>query len=172
MHTKDRLAEALEKAGCHAAAELAARGYYDDYLSPLALPAMQLVKDLSKIDTPEARAIIERVKDGDFDATAEEADAWARSVDGQQAPGRLISDATGPDLEAAFAEFVAACWPGLALHQDQLRDVRKTFFGGALVMFNVFAVEYSEHGGIRGGLIAMLAAKLQALDAEFTGAMQ
>lgn len=62
--------------------ERARNSYYHDFESPLALPTIQLVEDVRKwteagaIDEEEAAAFIERVKDGEFDATAEESEAW------------------------------------------------------------------------------------------------
>lgn len=60
----------------------AREGYYHDYLSPLATPITQLVIDLQDVGLSD---LAERAKRGDFDATSEEADAWARSPDGQAA---------------------------------------------------------------------------------------
>lgn len=85
MHTKDKLAQALEDAGLAGMARKAAEGYYHDYLSPLDTPTMALVDDLRKIGSPEAMALRARVMNGDFDATKEEGDDWARSPEGQEA---------------------------------------------------------------------------------------
>ncbi|SRR6266705_5389891 len=76
-------------------------GYYHDYLSPLTFPEMQLVTDLRKLAAepttgPKARAALEamaqRVIDGDFDATREESDEWARSPEGQETFRQLATD--------------------------------------------------------------------------------
>jgi GTP:adenosylcobinamide-phosphate guanylyltransferase len=81
--TTERLAEALHAAGCPAAMIRRAReGYYDDYKSPLATPCMQLVSDLENIGQ---RDLANRARNGEFDGTREEAEAWARSPDGQAA---------------------------------------------------------------------------------------
>ncbi|WLB24976.1 hypothetical protein QIH85_24145 [Bradyrhizobium japonicum] len=48
MHTKDMLAEALRGVGLDAMAERAATGFSHDYLSPLAMPEMQLIDDLAE----------------------------------------------------------------------------------------------------------------------------
>lgn len=54
-------------------AERASEGHYHDFLSPLALPAMQLARDLSEVGTPAALAILRRhVEDGEFDAGPDE----------------------------------------------------------------------------------------------------
>jgi hypothetical protein len=84
MHTKDILAEELTKAGLTEMAAKAAEGYYHDYLSPLDMPCMQLAVDLMIAGTPKALAIRARHLDGEFDATPEEGDEWARSPEGQE----------------------------------------------------------------------------------------
>lgn len=92
MHTKDVLAERLRAAGLDAMATKAAEGYYHDYLSPLAMPAMQLHEDLmvaatACADTDRAktiRGLVLAARHGDFDASKEEADAWAATPEGQE----------------------------------------------------------------------------------------
>jgi hypothetical protein len=74
--TKERLAEALRAIGLNTLADEAARGLYDDYESPSAFPLITLVHRLGEAATPEANALAERVKDGEFDGTQEEADLW------------------------------------------------------------------------------------------------
>ena len=91
MHTKDILAAELRKAGLLDMATRAAQGYYHDFLSPLATPCMQLAGDLHKIGTPAALALRERHLNGEFDATKEESDEWARGPEGQAAFAELIS---------------------------------------------------------------------------------
>jgi hypothetical protein len=92
MHSKDMLAEALTEIGLTEMADKAREGYYHDFLSPLAMPEMQLVNDLAKVGTPDAMMLRQRVMGGDFDATAEESEAWANSQEGQETFGRLIRD--------------------------------------------------------------------------------
>jgi hypothetical protein len=77
MHTKDVLAAALRDAGLTEMAGRAAEGYYHDYLSPLVMPERQLVSELTMIGTSAALMLCERVKQGDFDPSDEESDAWA-----------------------------------------------------------------------------------------------
>lgn len=84
MHTKDILAGELIKAGLPEMAAKAAEGWYHDFLSPLATPELQLAADLAAAGTPEALALRQRVINGDFDASREESDAWARSPEGQK----------------------------------------------------------------------------------------
>lgn len=81
--TTERLAEAMSAAGCPDRLVSNARaGQYDDYKSPLPFPIHQLVSDLREAGQHE---LAQRAIDGEFDATREEADAWAQSPDGQQA---------------------------------------------------------------------------------------
>jgi hypothetical protein len=81
--TKLRLAATLREAGFDDLAEEAARGLYDDYESPNAMPLHNLVARLKERMDPKAEALIARVIDGDFDGTEEESEAWARSAEGQ-----------------------------------------------------------------------------------------
>lgn len=89
MHTTEKLAVELEKAGLLSMAKKAREGYYHDFLSPLPAPCLQLEDDLRKIGTPEALAIRSKHLNGEFDATKEESDAWAKSPDGQAAFAEL-----------------------------------------------------------------------------------
>lgn len=90
MHTKDRLGDALQEIGLSDMAVKARAGAYDDFLSDSATPIVDLVNDLAKVGTVEALALRKRAIDGEFDATAEESEAWANSPDGQQAFSNLI----------------------------------------------------------------------------------
>lgn len=91
MHTKDKLAAELNKIGLMDMAIKAANGYYHDFLSPLATPCLQLAADLAAAGTPEAMALRDRHINGEFDATQEEADAWAASPEGRDAFGQLAA---------------------------------------------------------------------------------
>ncbi|MGA2993599.1 hypothetical protein [Bradyrhizobium sp.] len=82
MHTKLVLASALREAGLPLMALRAAEGYYHDYLSPLAMPEKTLCDELTIIGTSAALALCERVKQGDYDASDEEQEEWAKSPDG------------------------------------------------------------------------------------------
>ena len=80
--TTEKLARALEEASAPSSMVQRARaGLYDDYKSELAMPIMQLVEDCRKHNLSR---IAKRAKDGEFDATREEADEWAASEEGQQ----------------------------------------------------------------------------------------
>jgi len=106
-HTTARLARALSEVP-GVPAEMITRaidGYYHDYQSPLAFPQMQLVKDLLDLartpatpatSRPLLRALAGGVKAGDFDASAEEADDWAASPEGQET-FRLLVDYPGKE---------------------------------------------------------------------------
>jgi hypothetical protein len=88
-HTKDLLAEALAEAGLPDMAARAREGYYHDFLSPLASPALQLAEDLRAAGTPAARALRERHLEGKFDASDDEANEWAASIEGQEIFGQF-----------------------------------------------------------------------------------
>jgi hypothetical protein len=84
--TTERLAQTLEIAlnvtGDARLVELIARarrGFYDDYKSPLANPTVRLVQDLTTVGQT---ALAERARRGEFEASSEEAAAWARSPEG------------------------------------------------------------------------------------------
>lgn len=75
MRTKDRLAADLEAAGAPAAMIANARnGHYDDYESPHPTPIALLVNDATKSGLHRLAA---DAKNGKYDATPEEAAAWA-----------------------------------------------------------------------------------------------
>lgn len=104
-HTTAKLARALsEVPGMpRSMIERAVSGHYHDYLSPLAMPEMQLVTDLRELakapatprdSRPLLRALADRVINGDFDASKEESDAWAASPDGQETFRQLRDDVT------------------------------------------------------------------------------
>jgi hypothetical protein len=90
MHTKDFLAQELEKAGLPDMAAKAREGYYHDFLSRLAFPDLQLDADLAAAGTPAADALRRRHHNGEFDASKEESDEWAESADGQAAFKQLM----------------------------------------------------------------------------------
>jgi hypothetical protein len=73
--------------------EHARTGFYHDYMSPLDTPEIQLVADLRELaarpgtprnSRPLLRALAKAVIDGQYDASKEEADTWARSQEGQE----------------------------------------------------------------------------------------
>jgi hypothetical protein len=68
VKTTDRLAEALRQCGC-----------YDDFKSESPTPIADLVRDCRANGLPD---IAERAIAGEFDATREESQAWARTFFG------------------------------------------------------------------------------------------
>lgn len=92
MHTKDLLAQELFKAGLTEMAEKAAEGYYHDFLSPLDNPCLQLVIDLVVVGTPEAKVLLVRLENGEFDASLEESNEWANSPEGQECFNSLTNN--------------------------------------------------------------------------------
>jgi hypothetical protein len=96
MHTKDKLADALMSLGLMNMSLKARGGYYHDFLSPLATPELQLCEDLRMAArAPGAKAedimaLRAQVINGDFDASSEESDDWAKSPEGQDAFRQLL----------------------------------------------------------------------------------
>lgn len=166
MHTKDILADALIEAGLPALAAQAREGHYHDYLSPLDSPTSALTEELLKAGTQAALGLRHRVINGDFDASLEEANEWARSQDGQAAFAALVEGSPAATLEKEFESLVAASWPA-GLPGSQKADIRKCYLAGAIVMFNLFGVEAKLHGGIRPEFLALINAKFATLTGEF-----
>jgi hypothetical protein len=88
-----KLAAALREAGLDELAKRAERGYYNDFFSPLDMPALVLAADLAKAGSKEALALRERHMAGEFDASKEESDEWAQGPEGQDAFRRLMGRA-------------------------------------------------------------------------------
>lgn len=84
-HSTERLARALAEVADPDLASMIIRareGYYHDFLSPLAHPASELIRDLTALGHNELAA---RARKGEFDATAAETEAWRRSPEGRAA---------------------------------------------------------------------------------------
>jgi hypothetical protein len=104
MHTKDMLAAALREVGLETMAAKAEKGFYHDFMSPLATPALQLLYDLGEQavgsrDQNRCKVIMalrKRVMDGEFDASEEESDAWASSEEAQRIFDELVSSGGQP----------------------------------------------------------------------------
>jgi hypothetical protein len=98
MHTKDKLAAELRLAGLTEMADKAADGYYHDFLSPLALPEMQLLADLDEALTQHKgeHVLVHNIRNrhlaGEYDANKEESDAWAASEDGRRTFEAVITN--------------------------------------------------------------------------------
>lgn len=96
MRTRDKLAAELRKiaaiaspdnaAKYEAFAERAETGEFDDFGDTYACPITQLHAELTAVGFTKFAA---RVANGEFDATKEESDEWARSPSGQDAAKQL-----------------------------------------------------------------------------------
>lgn len=96
MKTRDKLASELRKVASvaqphnaekyEAFARRAETGEFDDYADTYVCPVTQLYTELIACGFTKFAA---RVADGEFDATKEESDEWARSPSGQEAAKQL-----------------------------------------------------------------------------------
>ena len=96
MRTREKLAAELRKVAAMASSENAAKyeafakraetGEFDDYADTYVCPITQLHGELHAAGFTKFAA---RVADGEFDATKEESDEWARSPSGQDAAKHL-----------------------------------------------------------------------------------
>jgi hypothetical protein len=96
MRTRDKLAAELRKVAAKSAgnaliyetfAQRAETGEFDDYADTYVCPITQLYTELM---CAGLQKFADRVKNGEFDATKEESDEWARSPSGQEA-ARMLS---------------------------------------------------------------------------------
>jgi len=94
MHASSiKLAETLRAAGLLNMARSADGDHYNDYFSLLDAPALQLMRDLGTAlgasTDPEQKLAIQRIidrhKNGEFDATENEAKEWSRTPEGKRA---------------------------------------------------------------------------------------
>lgn len=96
MKTRDRLASELRKVAAIASpdnavkyeafAKRAETGEFDDFADTYVCPITQLYAELTAAGLTKFAA---RVANGEFDATKEESDEWARSPAGQDLAKRL-----------------------------------------------------------------------------------
>lgn len=96
MRTRDRLAAELRGIAAIASPDHAAKyealakraqtGEFDDYADTYVCPITRLYSELMAAGF---RKFAERVANGEFDATKEESDEWARSASGQDAAKHL-----------------------------------------------------------------------------------
>lgn len=94
--TRDKLAAELRKVAAIASPDNAAKyesfarraetGEFDDYADTYVYPITQLYSELTTAGFTKFAA---RVANGEFDATKEESDEWARSPSGQDAAKQL-----------------------------------------------------------------------------------
>jgi len=95
--SSEKLAQVLHAAGLFDLEKMARDDLFHDYLSPYALPDLELDNELLKVmrngatevQRIAAMHIRQRHHDGEFDATLQESDDWAESEDGQDAFNRL-----------------------------------------------------------------------------------
>lgn len=96
--TSEMLAQVLEGVGLHGMATKARLDMYHDFLSDDAMCAITLERELREARDscadPIMARLIEQVRqqhlNGDFDASKEESDEWARGPEGQAAFNALI----------------------------------------------------------------------------------
>lgn len=80
MGTMDLLAAELRRAGLPDLALKAEAGVYSVIVSTLALPELELIKDLEQAHTPAAAALAWRCRKGEFGPTDEELDLAAERL--------------------------------------------------------------------------------------------
>lgn len=121
LPTRLRLAAALREAASQAQpynaeryeafAKRAETGEFDDFADTHVCPITQLYAELTAAGFTKFAA---RVRDGEFDATKEESDAWAASASGQEAYRMLtekhptLGDAPIEDQHVAMMQAVAS----------------------------------------------------------------
>ncbi|MGE0212275.1 MAG: hypothetical protein AB7S41_11320 [Parvibaculaceae bacterium] len=96
VRTRDKLAAELREVATKASPDNAAKyeafarraetGEFDDYADTYACPITQLFSELTAAGFTKFAA---RVASGEFDATKEESDEWARSPSGQEVAKQL-----------------------------------------------------------------------------------
>lgn len=95
-----KLARALDKAGYAALAERARGDEFHDFLSASATPVLDLYRAVSDMPQSPARdAILARIRNGDFDATMEESEAWAHSEEGRATMERMVGEMVSQPIE-------------------------------------------------------------------------
>ena len=93
-----KLAAALRAVGLESIAVDAEADKYHDYKSDIPFPAITLVHRLHAAAltypgmAPAILSLRERVKQGEFDATAEEAQEWAESPEGEETFRKLTEE--------------------------------------------------------------------------------
>lgn len=104
MRTRDKLASELRKVAEQASpsnaekyeafAKRAETGEFDDYADTYTCPITQLYNELTAAGFTKFAA---RVANGEFDATKEESDEWARSPSGQE-----VAKMLSPEMREIF----------------------------------------------------------------------
>lgn len=86
-----RLSTACRELGLENLAKRAYHDEFNDYFSPHAFPLLILVSELNKVKNRwGVPRLIERVKEGEFDATRDESVAWAESPEGKETFSKLL----------------------------------------------------------------------------------
>lgn len=88
-----KLAAALHEAGLPEHAKRAEEGWFNEYFGRFDAPLLTLVHDLVIY---EKHDLAERVRNGEFDATEEEANEWAASPEGRETDA-LVRRGLQPD---------------------------------------------------------------------------
>lgn len=118
IHSSEKLARALEQIddpAMYYMVDRARSGYYHSFLSPHALPELELVKDLRDLGHDE---LVARVMDGEFDETRAESAAWERSGDYQATVDALRDEGMYADIKGGAAQFFDA-WSKLSPGQRE-----------------------------------------------------
>jgi hypothetical protein len=113
IHSTEKLAQALsavDDPAMYYMVDRARSGYYHSFLSPHALPELELVKDLRELGHLE---LVARVLDDEFDETMAESDAWSRSEDGQETVSELRASGMYADAKGAMTAFMET-WTNLS----------------------------------------------------------
>lgn len=84
-----KLAKALHEAGLPEHAKRAEEGWFNEYFGRFDAPMLTLLHDLVIYNKND---LAERVRNGEFDASMEEADEWAASPEGQAAEALVWGD--------------------------------------------------------------------------------
>lgn len=194
MRTRDRLAAELRKIAAQANPENAAKyeafakraetGEFDDYADTYVCPITQLNNELMAAGFTKFAA---RVRDGEFDATKEESDEWARSPSGQAALKQLSpemriamfgQDDVIPDphplgdapIEASYREQMTAIAQSLdEIFNGQISSTgRKTGF--ILLVFPFGETEgrcnYISNGANRKDVVTMLKEQIKRFEGQ------
>lgn len=102
--SSEKLAKALDKAGYTELAAEARTDAFHDFLGKSGTPVLDLYNRLmSQPQTPARDALLARIKNGDFDATAEESDAWAKSDEGLALMRDMVGDMVGQPVDGTDA---------------------------------------------------------------------
>lgn len=180
LPTRLRLAAALREAAAQAQPQNAAKyeafaqraetGEFDDFADTHVCPIMQLYGELTSAGFTKFAA---RVRDGEFDATKEESDAWAASASGQDAYRMLaekhptLGDAPIEDQHIAMMQAVASALDE-AFNGPAKGNDRKTGF--VLLVFpfgdTPGRCNYISNGADRGDIVVMMKEQIKRFEGQ------